>query len=80
MGDRIETGCIQFGDDWPGIFIRGDNALMGFVPALRAALMDAPDPWGLRKAELESLLKLLESCRADRAKPRVIPAPKDATP
>lgn len=23
---RVETGAIQFGDDWPGVFIRGDNA------------------------------------------------------
>lgn len=22
---RIETGAIQFGKDWPGLFIRGDN-------------------------------------------------------
>ena len=22
---RVETGAIQFGDDWPGYFIRGDN-------------------------------------------------------
>lgn len=26
-GQRIETGPIQFGEDWPGLFIRGDNAL-----------------------------------------------------
>lgn len=24
---RAETGTTQFDDDWPGIFIRGDNAL-----------------------------------------------------
>ena len=24
--DRIETGAIQFNDDWPGLFIRGDDA------------------------------------------------------
>lgn len=23
---RAETGVMQFGDDWPGVFIRGDNA------------------------------------------------------
>lgn len=23
---RVETGSVQFGDDWPGTFIRGDNA------------------------------------------------------
>jgi hypothetical protein len=25
--ERVETGAVQFGDDWPGIFIRGDNAM-----------------------------------------------------
>lgn len=24
---RIETGVVSFDDDWPGIFIRGDDAL-----------------------------------------------------
>lgn len=24
--ERVETGPVQFGDDWPGAFIRGDNA------------------------------------------------------
>ena len=23
---RVETGPVQFGNDWPGIYIRGDNA------------------------------------------------------
>lgn len=25
--DRVETGAVQFGDDWPGLFIRGDDAM-----------------------------------------------------
>jgi hypothetical protein len=24
---RVETGAVQFGDDWPGLFVRGDSAL-----------------------------------------------------
>ena len=24
---RVETGAIQFGDDWPGLFVRGDDAI-----------------------------------------------------
>lgn len=27
VDERVETGAIQFGDDWPGLFIRGDNAM-----------------------------------------------------
>lgn len=23
---RVESGAIQFGEDWPGLFLRGDNA------------------------------------------------------
>jgi hypothetical protein len=26
QAERVETGPVQFGDDWPGVFIRGDNA------------------------------------------------------
>jgi len=28
QAERVETGPVQFGDDWPGVFIRGDNAAM----------------------------------------------------
>src|SRR5258708_6381349 len=35
---RPETGVMQFGDDWPGVFIRGDNALLGYAPHLRVIL------------------------------------------
>ena len=24
---RVETGVVQFGGDWPGVFVRGDDAL-----------------------------------------------------
>lgn len=34
---RIETGPVQFGEDWPGTFIRGDNAF-GYAMYLRTAL------------------------------------------
>lgn len=37
MADRAETGRMQFGVDWPGIFIRGDQAL-GFAGALRSII------------------------------------------
>jgi len=25
--ERVETGAVRFGDDWPGYFMRGDNAM-----------------------------------------------------
>ena len=36
---RVESGVLQFGEDWPGVFFRGDSAchigatLAGFVSA-----------------------------------------------
>jgi len=24
-GKRVETGAVRFGDDWPGLFVRGDD-------------------------------------------------------
>ena len=69
---RVETGVLQVGDDWPGVFIRGDNALMGYAPALRTILhyfsVNEHDEnfFGktIAKSEVESLLRLLESCAA----------------
>jgi hypothetical protein len=35
--DRVETGAVQFGDDWPGLFVRGDNC-MGYAMSLSRML------------------------------------------
>jgi hypothetical protein len=31
--ERVETGAVQFGSDWPGVFIRGDD-MFGFTVCL----------------------------------------------
>jgi hypothetical protein len=41
-GERIESGPLQFGDDWPGVFIRGDKALFS-ARALEAAMLFVPE-------------------------------------
>lgn len=47
--DRVESGAIQFGDDWPGLFIRGDNsmalglALKALRPHLEKIKQDHPE-------------------------------------
>ena len=35
---RVETGAVRFGDDWNGLFIRGDDciALMSILEKLRS--------------------------------------------
>jgi hypothetical protein len=60
-GPRIETGPIQFGDDWPGVFIRGDNA-MHYAMLLTFALKHEIDADALSKEVLRALVRLLASC------------------
>lgn len=57
---RVETGPLQVNDDWPGIFIRGDSALMGFAPALSAVLEGSDSP--IDHSICKELLHLLQSC------------------
>lgn len=42
---RVETGAVQFGDDWPGLFVRGDNAhaLALHIRRLAELLASHPD-------------------------------------
>lgn len=58
---RPETGPMQFGDDWPGIFIRGDNA-MAYAMELEAALEDGSEEDILSVMAVIRLAKLLKSC------------------
>lgn len=61
---RAETGSIQFGDDWPGVFIRGDNA-MYYAMQLQMLLDGSigPDDF-ITKTTLEGLARLLSGCHA----------------
>lgn len=42
---RTPTGAMQFQDDWPGLFIRGDSAVpvMTAIRRLQARLRDSND-------------------------------------
>lgn len=42
---QTPTGAMQFQDDWPGLFVRGDDAimLMSAIVRLRERLADHPD-------------------------------------
>jgi hypothetical protein len=61
--DRPETGPMQFGDDWPGVFIRGDNA-MSFAVYLDHILKFVSDEEWLTKSVLTGLISTLRSCDA----------------
>ncbi len=62
--DRVETGSLQINDDWPGIFIRGDNALY-YSMTLQSFLEGETGP--INRMGLEALMKLLGSCRVKKA-------------
>ena len=74
---RRESGILEDDGDWPGIFIRGDRALMGYLPALRIAihvLENHPDICvQANTSSLHGLADLLESCRYDRVHPPSMP-------
>ena len=60
--ERVETGPIQFGDDWPGVFIRGDNAsYFAFVlERYLDATKDVPDA-EINRHVLQGLVSELKS-------------------
>jgi len=57
MSKRPETGPMQFGSDWTGIFIRGDNA-GGYALSLRE-LLDGTDT-AMHRLVVEDLLRTLQ--------------------
>ena len=60
---RVETGTIQFGDDWQGLFIRGDNCF-GYTADLQMIIEDSTlDISPITKLRLESLLELLKDTK-----------------
>ena len=69
---RVETGRMQFGKNWPGVFIRGDDAL-SFANSLQRILDEVnPRAMKLSDAELRAwsrtkeIVDLLKSCRTFR--------------
>lgn len=58
---RPESGSMQFGDDWPGVFIRGDNALW-MVQTLDVVLRNN-DYLPAFRVQLQHMRTLLAECR-----------------
>lgn len=64
MDKRVDSGPIMFGDDWPGLFLRGKHCHQ-YASSLRELLLDRPDVGLITKRVLEGLLDDLESSNAD---------------
>jgi hypothetical protein len=74
LESRIETGPLQFNDDWPGTFIRGDNA--AWYALLLGRLLDTPQ---IAPATAINQLRRLQtvlaaSCINPEVKPMLEPA------
>ena len=60
---RVETGAVQFGDDWPGVYVRGDNALhMASLMRTAAQLFRSSVDDEVTATQLDSYAKLMASC------------------
>lgn len=63
QSERVECGAIQFGDDWPGVFIRGDNA--GYYAMMLRGLLDGTfdiKKDAILRVQIESLQRSLAGC------------------
>lgn len=58
---RMESGTVQFGDDWPGIFLRGDNA-MGIAILLEGIAEMLPNLDPVSAEHLRSTARSLMAC------------------
>lgn len=60
---RPETGLMQFENDWRGVFIRGDSALMRYLPMLQILRtnLSKEDKEVLSSIGLDDLIDLLSS-------------------
>ena len=64
MKRRVETGAVQFGDDWRGLFIRGDDcmALNLALNALLKIVYDGrPTPETLSLARIADIQEIIET-------------------
>lgn len=67
--NRVETGALEINDDWPGVFIRGDNAMHYAVCLKRlldnmSPLADSADVVDIvTRGTVQSLITLLDSSR-----------------
>lgn len=57
--ERISTGAVKFGEDWPGVFISGDEAL-SFANVLEM-LCNSYD-FSPEDSVIGTKIKLLRSC------------------
>jgi uncharacterized protein YegP (UPF0339 family) len=60
---RVESGPTQFGDDWPGLWLRGDSCF-AYALALKAERSQSADAFS--RAGVDGLITALESTNVNR--------------
>lgn len=63
-GIRLESGPTQFGDDWPGLFLRGDSCF-AYALALKAERSQSGDAFS--RAGVDGLITALESTNVHKS-------------
>lgn len=68
--ERVTTGAMQFGGDWPGLYLRGDDAiqLVSTIRDLRVAIDNRNDP-GIN-ASMSRLSALADLIQRDVVEPQ----------
>lgn len=61
---RVETGAVKFGDDWPGLFVRGDDAGPLFVAWQSVKARLTPRPRAV-EVVLDPLRRIMDIIRDD---------------
>jgi hypothetical protein len=73
---RVESGVLQFGDDWPGVFVRGDDALV-FAAALRETAQHIPASERVLLSQLAGLANILQACSVGNTGWPLVPQPDE---
>lgn len=63
---RAETGPMEFKNDWRGVFIRGDNALLIYVPLLKRLMERLNTNEVVDNINLGGLIEILSLADQDR--------------
>jgi hypothetical protein len=68
---RVESGAVQFDDDWPGVFIRGDEACyFAHLLGMWKQCVERGEPMpGLYAMQLDRLAELLDECNMTKQEP-----------
>lgn len=73
QSERVETGAIQFGGDWPGVFLRGDNAIAAayYLGEVFDAIERGEDPRRIPVSyeQAKAVKDLLSCCDTDHLDP-----------